>query len=211
MQLFYLNHALKFLAPTLTCPLAFCFYNLSRYALAPQLRSLALVLIHGGSSIVSGLIYYNQWSLMSALQGSMVTLGTAVLLAGVWVVSVREDPVRGTVAEDQVEVTDPLALESDDEDEGQPVMFKPHGFSVGLSSTSPGFAVRPRHRAFTTSFEHRPELAPASESDEQSPRRRLRRREFSIGGSIYVGRLHGSGPPSPVSGVQSRAPVSPRP
>jgi hypothetical protein len=71
-QLYYLNKALRLVGPTLICPLAFCFYNLS--------------------SIVSGLIYYDQWDQLSSLQFALVSLGTAILLAGVWIVSINPEP-----------------------------------------------------------------------------------------------------------------------
>ncbi|KAG0142001.1 hypothetical protein CROQUDRAFT_673789 [Cronartium quercuum f. sp. fusiforme G11] len=68
LQLWYLNKALRLVNPTLICPLAFCFYNLS--------------------AIVSSLVYYDQLKLLSALQTGLITLGTVVLLMGVWIVSI---------------------------------------------------------------------------------------------------------------------------
>ncbi|KAI8459197.1 hypothetical protein BY996DRAFT_6410326 [Phakopsora pachyrhizi] len=67
LQLWYLNKALKLVNPTMICPLAFCFYNLS--------------------SIVSSLVYYDQFKYLSSLQVILISAGTIVLLAGVWVVS----------------------------------------------------------------------------------------------------------------------------
>jgi len=55
--------------PTLVCPLAFCFYNTC--------------------SIISGIIYYDQWDELSNLKIGLVTLGIAILLGGVWIVSIR--------------------------------------------------------------------------------------------------------------------------
>jgi len=57
--------------PTLVCPSAFCFYNLS--------------------SIVNGLVYFNQFSLIPPLHLGLVILGIFVLLGGVWVVSIQSD------------------------------------------------------------------------------------------------------------------------
>ncbi|KAI9608806.1 hypothetical protein H4Q26_004995 [Puccinia striiformis f. sp. tritici PST-130] len=48
LQLWYLNKALRLVNPTLICPLAFCFYNLS--------------------SIISSLVYYDQLKLLSNFQ-----------------------------------------------------------------------------------------------------------------------------------------------
>lgn len=70
-----MNRALRLVGPTLVCPLAFCFYNII--------------------SILSGLIYFDQWALLSALQIGLVSLGTIVLLAGVWIVSIKvPDPTK---------------------------------------------------------------------------------------------------------------------
>ncbi|KAF7310910.1 hypothetical protein HMN09_00634200 [Mycena chlorophos] len=69
LQLWYLHKALIFADPTLVCPSAFCFYNLS--------------------SIANGLIYFNQLSLIPPLHIGLVTVGMVVLLGGVWVVSIQ--------------------------------------------------------------------------------------------------------------------------
>ncbi|EKM61053.1 uncharacterized protein PHACADRAFT_204202 [Phanerochaete carnosa HHB-10118-sp] len=67
LQLWYMHKSLVLADPTLVCPLAFCFYNLS--------------------SIVNGLIYFNQFQLLSTTHLLLVVLGIVVLLAGVWIVS----------------------------------------------------------------------------------------------------------------------------
>jgi hypothetical protein len=54
---------------TLHLTAAFCFYNLS--------------------SIVNGLVYFDQFSLISPLHLGLVVVGIVVLLAGVWVVSIQ--------------------------------------------------------------------------------------------------------------------------
>jgi len=69
LQLWYLHKALIFADPTLVCPSAFCLYNLS--------------------SIVNGLVYFDQFALISPLHLGLVILGMFVLLGGVWVVSVQ--------------------------------------------------------------------------------------------------------------------------
>ncbi|KAJ7783782.1 hypothetical protein DFH07DRAFT_789090 [Mycena maculata] len=69
LQLWYLHKALILADPTLVCPSAFCFYNLS--------------------SIVNGLVYFDQFSLIPPLHLGLVILGIFVLLGGVWVVSVQ--------------------------------------------------------------------------------------------------------------------------
>ncbi|WRT66551.1 uncharacterized protein IL334_003510 [Kwoniella shivajii] len=67
LQLVYLNHSLTFAGPAIICPLAFCFFNLS--------------------SIFSGMVFYDQFSRLSTIQITFVSLGVAILLIGVWVVS----------------------------------------------------------------------------------------------------------------------------
>ncbi|TFK41161.1 hypothetical protein BDQ12DRAFT_646977 [Crucibulum laeve] len=69
LQLWYLHKALILADPTLVCPSAFCFYNLS--------------------SIVNGLVYFNQFSLIPPIHLGLVILGIIVLLGGVWVVSIQ--------------------------------------------------------------------------------------------------------------------------
>ncbi|KAJ7492624.1 hypothetical protein FB451DRAFT_1219053 [Mycena latifolia] len=69
LQLWYLHKALILADPTLVCPSAFCFYNLS--------------------SIVNGLVYFDQFSLIPPLHLGLVILGIFILLGGVWVVSIQ--------------------------------------------------------------------------------------------------------------------------
>ncbi|CBQ73430.1 conserved hypothetical protein [Sporisorium reilianum SRZ2] len=69
LQLWYLNKALKLADPTLVCPLAFCFYNTS--------------------SIALGLVYFDQIGALAWYDLVLVAVGTAVLLAGVWTVSLH--------------------------------------------------------------------------------------------------------------------------
>lgn len=69
LQLWYLHKALVLASPTLVCPSAFCFYNLS--------------------SILNGLVYFNQFSLIPPLHLGLVVLGIVVLLGGVWIVSIQ--------------------------------------------------------------------------------------------------------------------------
>ncbi|KAF9229288.1 hypothetical protein BS17DRAFT_743186 [Gyrodon lividus] len=68
-QLWYLNRGLRFADPAFVCPSAFCFYNFS--------------------SILNGLVYFNQLSQLSGSRISLVVLGMVILLAGVWAVSAQ--------------------------------------------------------------------------------------------------------------------------
>ncbi|KAF8622455.1 hypothetical protein AX15_006978 [Amanita polypyramis BW_CC] len=101
LQLWYLHKALVHADPTLVCPSAFCFYNLS--------------------SIVNGLVYFNQFSVIPLLHLFLVSVGIVVLLAGVWIISIQsetpiEDSASGTedISEEEVAVSPvigPLPME----------------------------------------------------------------------------------------------------
>ncbi|KAI0801246.1 hypothetical protein C8Q74DRAFT_478506 [Fomes fomentarius] len=75
LQLWYMHKSLVLADPTLVCPLAFCFYNLS--------------------SIVNGLVYFDQFSLLSTTHLLLVLLGIAILLSGVSVISFPPEGGRG--------------------------------------------------------------------------------------------------------------------
>ena len=69
LQLWYLNKSLRLADPTLVCPLAFCFYNTS--------------------SIMLGLVYFDQLGSLPWSSLVLVVVGVAVLLGGVWTVSMH--------------------------------------------------------------------------------------------------------------------------
>ncbi|KAH9898383.1 hypothetical protein C8Q73DRAFT_641733 [Cubamyces lactineus] len=75
LQLWYMHKSLVLADPTLVCPLAFCFYNLS--------------------SIVNGLVYFDQFSVLPTSHLLLVLLGIAVLLSGVWIISFPPGGGRG--------------------------------------------------------------------------------------------------------------------
>lgn len=87
-QLWYLNRGLRLADPAFVCPSAFCFYNFS--------------------SIINGLVYFDQLGQLPGWHLILVIVGMFVLLAGVWAVS----------AQANVDESD-TATESDVED--QPV------------------------------------------------------------------------------------------
>ncbi|KAJ6519813.1 hypothetical protein C8R45DRAFT_886642 [Mycena sanguinolenta] len=95
LQLWYLHKALILADPTLVCPSAFCFYNLS--------------------SIVNGLVYFDQFSLIPPLHLGLVVLGIFVLLGGVWVVSIHSG------GSDADSWSDEESVDSDAESEPQQV------------------------------------------------------------------------------------------
>ncbi|WAQ83434.1 hypothetical protein PtA15_3A804 [Puccinia triticina] len=159
--------ALRLVNPTLICPLAFCFYNLS--------------------SIVSSLVYYDQVKLLSAFQVFAISLGTIILLGGVWVGGLGGRRRRSNAALTVLPTVyseDPGGI--DDSFDSSPPRSRrttlllqrsessssPHnprrtshpfdqlirqflvegevtpvrGFSIGLGAASPGFAIRPKKR-----------------------------------------------------------------
>ena len=107
--------------------------------------------------------------MLSSLQIGMVCLGMVLLLAGVWVVSLKSDaPVESEsavvdspemAATARLSESEPLLGsqrmaddESDDEDDddeepqwlsGLFDQVRPRGFSIGIGAASPGFALRP--------------------------------------------------------------------
>ncbi|KAK4705451.1 magnesium transporter, partial [Phenoliferia sp. Uapishka_3] len=136
LQLFYLNRALRLLGPHLVCPLAFCAYNLS--------------------SIITGLIYYDQWDMLSSLQIGLVSLGTVILLAGVWIVSnkaERKEAKEKSLSHTQfgaLAFTEEPQSDGDESDADSilsgPVEWIPRGLTIGIGAASPGFDIRPSHR-----------------------------------------------------------------
>ncbi|KAI5475353.1 DUF804 domain membrane protein [Pseudohyphozyma bogoriensis] len=219
LQLFYLNRALRLVGPTLICPLAFCFYNLS--------------------SMISGLIYYDQLDDLTNLQISLVTLGTVILLTGVWVVSLRTEakPKEHAGAYGAGPVTEEPESDGESSDgstgEQETVEWIPRGLTIGLGASSPGFAPRPAgHRRHTrtatlptsTAFpslhleDHdRPLIGapghPAAEFDSAAGDLALHHRKsrgYSLSGALYtgVGRRSesGSAPSSPMQAEDAATP-----
>lgn len=114
-------------------------------------------------------VYYDQLDMLSSLQIGMVCLGMFLLLAGVWVVSLKSDPpaepeavavaeAPEMAATARMSESEPLlgsrAIEDDSdygseaEDEPQWLsglfdQVRPRGFSIGIGAASPGFALRP--------------------------------------------------------------------
>ncbi|GAA5857153.1 hypothetical protein JCM8547_009341 [Rhodosporidiobolus lusitaniae] len=170
-QLSYLNRALRLVGPTLVCPLAFCFYNTT--------------------SIASGLTYYKQVDALSRMQIGLVSLGCAVLLAGVWVVSVNTAEGKKGEAERKEEggegedvrsgasswIAEPEGLQLDTEeeeessasDDDEPLPYRPRGFSIGLGAASPGFEIRPSHPHPPHSRRSRTATLPSFPSCQSSP------------------------------------------
>ncbi|WVN88600.1 uncharacterized protein L203_103811 [Cryptococcus depauperatus CBS 7841] len=95
LQDFKLGYYL-YASPALVCPLAFCFFNLS--------------------SIFGGLVFYNQFHQLSKAQIVLVSLGTAILLLGVWIVSsIQPEGVEvGTWVEDGSDSSSVMLWEEDE-------------------------------------------------------------------------------------------------
>jgi len=172
LQLWYLHKSLILANPVLVCPLAFCFYNLS--------------------SIINGLVYYDQFGALSTLHLWLVVLGMVVLLGGVWAVSVTSADGGGiepgtwdgaeAIDEEAAELvpdhepatflrrhatsppmsptTTPGEVRSPSPSRKRQLRRQKYpsllgaegqagslgGLSIGLSPTSPGFALRPTRR-----------------------------------------------------------------
>ncbi|KAH9824974.1 hypothetical protein DFH28DRAFT_1091439 [Melampsora americana] len=123
LQLWYLNKALKLVNPTLICPLAFCFYNLS--------------------SIITSLVYYDQFKLLSDLQIGLIVLGTIILLAGVWIVSLGTSSTPSSSSSSTVTSSSTSFIEdpetgarasSEPVDEATPLLLSTEDFSATSAS-----------------------------------------------------------------------------
>ncbi|KAI6047632.1 hypothetical protein EDC04DRAFT_2619307 [Pisolithus marmoratus] len=66
-QLWYINQGLRLADPAFVCPSAFCFYNFS--------------------SILNGLVYFDQLRHLPAQNVILVAIGMIILLGGVWTIS----------------------------------------------------------------------------------------------------------------------------
>ncbi|KZT65147.1 hypothetical protein DAEQUDRAFT_731770 [Daedalea quercina L-15889] len=95
LQLWYMHKSLVLADPTVVCPLAFCFYNLS--------------------SIFNGLVYFDQFSVLTKKQLVLVLVGIVILLAGVCIVSFP--PTGGYSIDIGV-----WTAEDEDEDESVPLL-----------------------------------------------------------------------------------------
>ena len=88
LQLWYLHKGLQLADPMLIAPLAFCFYNVS--------------------SITLGLVYFNDAAYLSWLSVAMIVVGTVLLLAGVWALSLhRQSDTLTSLQPDPIEANEP--------------------------------------------------------------------------------------------------------
>lgn len=139
-------------------------------------------------------MYYDQWNRLTPLQDGLMSLGIAILLGGVWIVSIKSPAKEVTEDIDLDECSsdeeatflssrqrgsrdsfDVEAGEDYDDDDEEPErgamqshkeetfgdlktriasLYQafltdqagpPRGFSIGISASSPGFAIRPQH------------------------------------------------------------------
>ncbi|KAI0001613.1 hypothetical protein BJV77DRAFT_968851 [Russula vinacea] len=134
IQLWYLHKALKLADPTIVCPLAFCFYNLS--------------------SIVNGLVYFDQVSLLPTSHLLLVTVGIIVLLGGVWAVSLQAVIVDtwsgGEDADEEGAVDEGSLLECNPSPAALiPKRLSPSApdLTQNLGRYQPSFPLSPRRRA----------------------------------------------------------------
>lgn len=137
LQLWYLNKGLRLADPVVVCPTAFCFYNTS--------------------SIALGLVYFAQLDTLTWTNTACVATGTAVLLAGVWAISLPGDAPDAPAPAPAPSATRPAwptrptrparrpSISLDGEPTLPPtiVTLIERGLSIGLSPSSPGFHVLP--------------------------------------------------------------------
>lgn len=138
LQLWYLNKGVRLADPVVVCPTAFCFYNTS--------------------SIALGLVYFAQLDALSWVDIACVSTGTAVLLAGVWIISLPSDACDTCAPDEEIEAPSPAPhlahvrhpRQASISLDGQAPGSRPtictlveRGLSVGLSPSSPGFHVLP--------------------------------------------------------------------
>ncbi|KAH8120320.1 hypothetical protein DFH11DRAFT_1559539 [Phellopilus nigrolimitatus] len=165
LQLWYLQKSLVFADPTIVCPLAFCFYNVS--------------------SIVNGLVYFDQFSFLSTLQLSLVSLGMVVLLGGVWVVSFHAGSGRvdlGTWQEGDADLEEEGARETISEDHTPPT-FSPRRLESALSDSEVFFPP-----TFSPSSQHSITFPTVSDATEQDRERLTQTRALSP--TSLAGRSH---------------------
>ncbi|KAH9081649.1 hypothetical protein EDB83DRAFT_567120 [Lactarius deliciosus] len=165
LQLWYLHKALKLADPTIVCPLAFCFYNIS--------------------SIVNGLVYFDQVSLLPTANILLVTVGILILLGGVWAVSLQAVNV-GTWSGEDDDVD--VALLEGGATEGECIPATTESDVIPTSSGSPE---RDRVRSHT-------DVSESAMSPPQSPSIPRRRSHHHAGQSALGVATPVSSPPVPV-------------
>lgn len=86
LQLWYLHKSLVLANPVLVCPCK-CLSLPKAWRLKVHFGIVAFCL-YNVSSIINGLVYYDQFGALSGLHIGLVVVGIVVLLGGVWAVSV---------------------------------------------------------------------------------------------------------------------------
>ena len=142
--------------------MAFCFYNIS--------------------SIVNGLVYFDQVSLLPTSHLLLITLGMAILLCGVWAVSLQAVNVGTWSGEDDIDV--PL-LEADATDE----VRVPDIAESDVAPALPEIPERDRARSNTV-------VSESAMSPPSSPT--MRRRSYYYAGQSALGVATVGSPPVPV-------------
>ncbi|KAI0335254.1 hypothetical protein GY45DRAFT_896313 [Cubamyces sp. BRFM 1775] len=94
LQLWYMHKSLVLADPTLVCPCEYPVFVSDLYAVAYALRAVAFC-FYNLSSIVNGLVYFDQFSVLPTSHLLLVLVGIAVLLSGVWIISFPPGGGRG--------------------------------------------------------------------------------------------------------------------
>ncbi|KAI6132822.1 hypothetical protein EDD16DRAFT_1529828 [Pisolithus croceorrhizus] len=97
-QLWYLNRGLRLADPAFVCPSAFCFYNFS--------------------SILNGLVYFDQFRHLPGQNIFLVVVGMVVLLGGVWAISAEAGVEHAWLdqSDEEAAETEPLTSSVDEAD-----------------------------------------------------------------------------------------------
>ncbi|TDZ51707.1 putative magnesium transporter NIPA8 [Colletotrichum trifolii] len=101
-QLYYLHRGLKLVSTSVLYPLVFCIYNII--------------------AILDGLIYFKQTDAIGALRGSLIALGTVILLSGVLALSWRLSDEQHAPGVGQSSLAPGLGLVEDTEDEEESLL-----------------------------------------------------------------------------------------
>lgn len=170
LQLWYLHKSLKLADPVLVAPLAFCFYNLA--------------------SVTLGLVYFDDLAQLPWRSRGMIVLGTAVLLGGVWVISLHRSPAAADTSRDEPDTWGPgwhdastheqdLAAEPDEEAD----LAAPAPEAAALDAAAPDAggdrAERPRVALLWPRTPRRPSIG-AANSMRPAPRTTTPQRASSI-------------------------------
>lgn len=148
LQLWYMHKGLILADPTLVCPRTFLSFCCTP-ALSTYRNPTVAFCFYNLSSIVNGLVYFDQFSLLSTKNLLLVLLGIVILLSGVWAVSFPPTGGYGVDVGTWTEGEALMDLElSDEGDADAHIITTPVApAQVGEASTHPETSVSPKPSA----------------------------------------------------------------